>query len=1405
MMIGNEKKFSGSHTLMSARAGVRWTSLLSALAILAAAGCADNRFADRALGPNGAAPRLGVTGTSATWVNVTPANVNLTSSLSCGNFGTENVQVDPNKQSNFYAQFHCQGIWKSVDYGLTWTGPINTGTNGATVSDCAGGIRLAPNGSGNAPILYQSCMRGAAIGFWRSLDGGVNWTRSNIAPAAGDRQDVSPPSVDPYDSQHLIMAANGRDLLVESVDGGQTWTNVPINAGMRTSGGTGSISFIKTGNAASTRGTFLWIAQQSGGNYGTWRTTSAAATWTQVDKNEHATGFAEAYQPDASGVVYMAGAYAQSGWGVMRSADYGATWTHVGSNSNQRAVFGTPSAVYSSFSYPSGFGATNGPDFQMASQPGTSGWTASATPVEMKQGASQAAVGFDGTSYSVVTANYGAGLWRYTDAASGAPVGTPVADVTPSMMASTFTSTPDTVIVGSAAAITITARNAAGMKLGSGLAVTLAKAGGITSDVLSAVTFVAADSTYRATLTPMGVATPMTLTASIGGSAVPVARIVVAKAAVATPVTPLAPVTPGTWVNVTPSNVNLSSSLSCGNYGTENVQVDPNQQSNFYAQFHCQGIWKSVDYGRTWTGPINTGTNGATVSDCAGGLRLAPNGAGNPPILYQACIRGAAIGFWRSLDGGVNWTRYNIAPAAGNRQDVYPPNVDPYDSQHLIMAGHEQDLLVESVNGGQTWTSVPVNTGMRTGSGTGAISFIKTGNAASTRGTFLWMAQQSGGVYGTWRTTNGGASWTQVDKNEHPHGFAEAYQPDASGVVYIAGAYGQSGWGVMRSADYGATWTHVGSNTNQRTVFGTPSAVYSSFSYPTGLGTTNEPDFQLTSQPGMSGWTSPATPSAMKQGASQAAVGFDGTKYSVVTANYGAGLWLYTVAAGGTPVPPPVVDKTPSLTVSTFSSTPDTVILGSAAAITITPRNAAGIKLGSGLAVTLSKAGGTISDVLSAVTFVAADSTYRATLTLFGVATPTTLTASIGGSTLAVTRTVVAKATVAAPPPPTSASWTFCTKVGPYCEPFEGQRRDVRLVSTLGASVTQTAFGFIACNRGAFQALPRGSVEDHCDYGKMQTEVVTNPYPGMSGLTASAVTVPLGDWGESTVLTRPSTSLPPAGGAEGNFRTVCNLVKMAAFDPIVYPGQPLAGHLHMFFGNVDVNPNSTPQSLASSGNSSCFGGIMNRTGYWVPAVFDAVSGEVQVPVAANFYYKNGILDPATIQPIPAGLRMIAGDKNATKAQANSGWNCQLVWNQQAAVDGMIPNCAVGDAVVLDIRFPECWDGVNLDSPDHKSHMAYAIWVNAPGYQSYCPFTHPVPIPRITEIFRFPVTASSRPLNWRLTSDMYSLSIRGGLSAHADWMDGWSRDGMTTFVKNCVNARRDCTAQLGDGRDVYYRR
>lgn len=358
------------------------------------------------------------------------------------------------------------------------------------------------------------------------------------------------------------------------------------------------------------------------------------------------------------------------------------------------------------------------------------------------------------------------------------------------------------------------------------------------------------------------------------------------KSDVATVTVAAAPPT-GTWVNVTPSNASLDMSYGGGgNYGVQTVAVDPRRPSDLYAQFNNQGIWKSTDYGRTWTGPVNTGTNGSGMTG-AGGLSLADGGAGKPPILHVANIRGG-VGYWRSLDGGVSWTRYDVAPG-GSRQDFYPPTVDPYDPSHLLMCGHEMDLLVESTDGGQTWKQVPMNSGMNSGGGTSFLFFVNTGSATTTRNTWLLISQQN---VGTWRTANAGQTWTKVDDNTHPHGSSQIYQPGTDGVVFMAGVYSSLGWGVLRSTDYGQTWTHYGSSAGETIVFGTSKAVYAMYGWAQGPGNV-APALQVAPQPGATGWTSPPTPAAMTQGPGQAAVTVQGSNNVIVTASWLAGLWRY--------------------------------------------------------------------------------------------------------------------------------------------------------------------------------------------------------------------------------------------------------------------------------------------------------------------------------------------------------------------------------------------------------------------------------------------------------------------------------------------------------------------------------
>lgn len=50
------------------------------------------------------------------------------------------------------------------------------------------------------------------------------------------------------------------------------------------------------------------------------------------------------------------------------------------------------------------------------------------------------------------------------------------------------------------------------------------------------------------------------------------------------------------------------------------------------------------------------------------------------------------------------------------------------------------------------------------------------------------------------------------------------------------------------------------------------------------------------------------------------------------------------------------------------------------------------------------------------------------------------------------------------------------------------------------------------------------------------------------------------------------------------------------------------------------------------------------------------------------------------------------------------------------------NCT--DGVRFEIMFPSCWNGKDLDSPDHKSHVAYPDTV----ITGYCPEDYPVRLP-----------------------------------------------------------------------------
>ncbi len=263
-------------------------------------------------------------------------------------------------------------------------------------------------------------------------------------------------------------------------------------------------------------------------------------------------------------------------------------------------------------------------------------------------------------------------------------------------------------------------------------------------------------------------------------------------------------------------------------------------------------------------------------------------------------------------------------------------------------------------------------------------------------------------------------------------------------------------------------------------------------------------------------------------------------------------------------------------------------------------------------------------------------------------------------------------------------------------------------------------------------------------------------------------------------------------------RVVCMYSHMAFDDPIVFPGKPGASHLHTFFGNKSADGNSTTESL-SMGGTTCRGGTANRSAYWVPSLVDTSTMRALVPLRFISYYKSGYnkIPRNQIQAPPNGLRVVAGNA-VTQSSARNSWEVHHKFECDFSNDRNqhIPLCGGGKVLSMVLDFPNCWDGVNLDSVDHRSHMSYPV-------EGICPASHPVPIPVITLNIEYEVPQGETTANWRLASDTYAKSIPAGYSMHGDfWMD-WDEEIKSTWMERCVRAGRDCHGHmLGDGREIY---
>ncbi len=231
------------------------------------------------------------------------------------------------------------------------------------------------------------------------------------------------------------------------------------------------------------------------------------------------------------------------------------------------------------------------------------------------------------------------------------------------------------------------------------------------------------------------------------------------------------------------------------------------------------------------------------------------------------------------------------------------------------------------------------------------------------------------------------------------------------------------------------------------------------------------------------------------------------------------------------------------------------------------------------------------------------------------------------------------------------------------------------------------------------------------------------------------------------------------------FASICSYSHSRPDDPMVYPRQPGASHLHDFFGNKQTDAFSTDDSLRTGGETTCTNFPGDTAAYWVPALYE--DGFRVEPRMLTAYYAAGSKNPKSVEPFPRGLKILVKDAQAAK------WHCS---GQVGGPGSTNPqHCPSDEHVVLQLVFPDCWDGKYLDVPDHRAHMSYADG-------QVCPRSHPVPVPQLVLYIDYMDARGG---------DVRLAPLSNPSSPHADFVNSWDQAMLTKFVRDCINSGVHC--------------
>lgn len=246
-----------------------------------------------------------------------------------------------------------------------------------------------------------------------------------------------------------------------------------------------------------------------------------------------------------------------------------------------------------------------------------------------------------------------------------------------------------------------------------------------------------------------------------------------------------------------------------GSIGVSDVAIDPNDSNILYigtgdgdaADTYAIGVLKSTDGGNTWN-PTGLSFSVSNFVRC-NRIIIDPSNSDHLIVATNA-------GLYRTTDAGANWT----SVLGGNYKDVQWKHGD----SNAVFAVGDGDNFFYSTDNGANWTQS--TSGLPT---SGISRFALTSSESSPNTLYILAGGNDQGFYGYYRSTDSGLNWTAMSTaaggapnilgwdvgggdtgGQAWYDLATACDPNDPNTVYTGGV------NTWKSTDGGATWTIVG-------------------------------------------------------------------------------------------------------------------------------------------------------------------------------------------------------------------------------------------------------------------------------------------------------------------------------------------------------------------------------------------------------------------------------------------------------------------------------------------------------------------------------------------------------------------------------------------------------------------